>query len=378
MIKKKCLLLNNNLFETLDAYQGVSHKALAQLNAFRKLFQQVEVVLPGYRITNKWARRAWYYILLPITVTRYILRQNDYVIYYRYNPYNIIVHSIFYIMPKKCHLYVEINTKPEFEYATLDKRLYLLNRFSERICYRAAYAVLTISPDVSEYVQHIYPQCRTKVIGNGYDPVQYPDQKDDFDPRDDLQDLFLKGAGRTKFVWVGVPWPWLGIDKIISIIDELENACLYLVGDEERFKQVVSPPSLLKSKNVFLLGKRNIKELQFIYGNCDFGLGSFNLQHKQINDAAELKVREYLYYGLPVIVDRIESQLQGVDFVHQYIDMPTLRKFLSMKFDRDEIKKYAKENLSWYTIFKKVFISGKDDVESKVVKNSNVLEKFMT
>jgi hypothetical protein len=353
--KKKLLFLN---LESNYSNLGTIRKAIAQLNSLSELFE-VEHVIHKNISSNRWLKALYFYLIYPIHVYAKTRINKGSIIYYRYYPNCILLNIILYYIKNIHHIYVEVNTKHRYEFKKIiSLKIYYMNLFSEQLIYKSAYTVLVITPEVGEYVREIEPRCNIQVMGNGYDPTEIDPKCDNaFQVSEELEKAIALGDGQRKMIWVGGVYYWDGLDRIIDIISKLENTCLYLVGDTERIKQLGITRETISFKPVFLLGERNLRELEFLYANCDFGLGSFGQDRKNMTQNPTLKVREYLYFGLPVIMGHSDPQIKEADFVYEYKNMESLRKFIERSFDRDKIKQYAKEHLSWRTIMKNVFLS---------------------
>jgi hypothetical protein len=346
--KPKLLFIN---VERNYGIRGTIRKAFAQYQALQEMFT-VDFIYIKREVTNRYIRAIFFYGLFPVDVLIKAISNKGCYIYYRYYPHNLLLNIIIYFLRKYCKIYVEVNTKYRFETKDTNKWFYFSNYISEKMIYRSAQAVLPVTKDMGNYVKSVYPNSRIIILGNGYDPVDY-----DFKNKinyDELKGYLQKGENKLKFIWVGTPFLWHGLDRMLQIISQLDNAVLFIVGNSKKLHEIIK---LYNSKNyrIFCLGERNLQELQVLYNICDFGLGSFGLDRLNITDGAPLKVREYLYYGLPVIIGYYDGQLEGLEFVHQYTDLETLKLFLKKRFDREKIKKYAREQLSWRTIMRNLF-----------------------
>jgi glycosyltransferase involved in cell wall biosynthesis len=360
----KCLIIN---VEKINPNSGVAHKVQCQYRSLRELFDTELLTL---KFKNRLARHIEASFILPIKLLKMVLHNRGCIIYYRYSTYRLVLNWLFYLLKNQCYLFVEVNTKIRDELMNGRRVIYLLNELSERIIYKAAYRVLPVTQELGDYVHHIAPHARIKVIGNGYDTpemLERPGSIKDISRNQDLTELIASTAGKRRFIWAGNPAAWHGLDKIDNIIAHLKGSCLYLVGDPDLIKKLLPSDCSIGSR-VFLLGKRNLQELAFLYQHCHFGCGVFALERKNMREAVPLKVREYLYYGLPVIIGHHDPQLEGLNFVHRYRDLETLEIFLSKQFNRQEIMKYAKDNLSWRKIMEDVF--GSDELRRSLAKKS--------
>lgn len=101
---------------------------------------------------------------------------------------------------------------------------------------------------------------------------------------------------------------WHGLEEILEIFEkqtQIQALRLHLAGK-------MTPEQILRAEaieNVFVHGELLKKELEKLYSTCDVGLSSFRLDLKGLEEACTLKVREYLAYGLPVILGHRDSGL---------------------------------------------------------------------
>ncbi len=94
---------------------------------------------------------------------------------------------------------------------------------------------------------------------------------------------------------VGSPGPWHGVDKTIWLARALPEIDFELVGvDSDVVRQ---PPP-----NVTLHPFLSRRDYEPILRRSDVALGTLALHRNEIDQASAIKVREYLLYGLPVII----------------------------------------------------------------------------
>jgi len=350
---KKCFFIH--MEQHNNPYHGNYRKTLAQYQALQEIFT-VKLIYQGVSFSNKWLRLLNGSVIVPLWLGRQLWINPGSVVYYRYYPQYFMLHWILYFLRKRALLFVEINTKNREEFKLTNKILYFLNFLGEKIAYKAAAAVLPVTPELGDYVRSIEPHCRTRALGNGYDPLASDLTAAEISLDAELVESVRRGKGKTKFIFIfSEGHVWQGLDKIINIINELEKSCLYIVGRKDRLGQMGIAAEQLPGDKFFLLGTRNFGELKYLYNNVDFAFGSFAWERVKMKEAVPLKVREYLYFGLPVIIGYNDPQLKGALFIHNYQDMEKLRGFLAQPFDRESIRNYTKKYLSWRTILTEMF-----------------------
>ena len=99
-------------------------------------------------------------------------------------------------------------------------------------------------------------------------------------------------------VFIGSNTPWHGIEKIVEIATKNPSIGFVIIGDYE-IKTTLS--------NIIMLGKQNMSTIPLILNYCSFGFGPFSLSKKNMKEACPLKTREYLYFGVPIIVNYYDS-----------------------------------------------------------------------
>ena len=112
---------------------------------------------------------------------------------------------------------------------------------------------------------------------------------------------------RLQFIFAGTQnQDWHGVDKIINLAKTLNDCDFHLVGIDN---------SRTPIDNVFFHGPLSQHELDALYPKMDIGLGTLALHRNNMKEASPLKVREYLAFGLPVIIGYQDTDLAGCSFV---------------------------------------------------------------
>ncbi len=119
------------------------------------------------------------------------------------------------------------------------------------------------------------------IIPNGIPLCQFPLNK------------IKKHNSIPQLVFIGSPrQAWHGVDKILRLAEKTEGRLqFHIIG----LSGVGSP-------NVTYYGYLPQNEYEDIIRKCDIGIGTLALHRKNMLEACPLKVREYLAYGLPIII----------------------------------------------------------------------------
>lgn len=95
--------------------------------------------------------------------------------------------------------------------------------------------------------------------------------------------------------------PWHGVDKIYYLASKLPDVDFHLVG-------LIDKVAL---NNVHTYGYLSLEQYAKIVEVCDVGIGTLALHRQKMNEASPLKVREYLHFGLPVIIGYEDTDFIG-------------------------------------------------------------------
>lgn len=275
------------LWESLGASVSlhvISRKTL--LDEWRQNLQNTTVTLYPYH-SGIERLRAWQ------TAAKAIQSQSPDIVYHRYDlwmpPLRILGHN----MP----LILEINTNDLTEYLRTSFLRGLYNCFTRTFLLRKAAGLVFVTHELSKlpyFARYRKPSC---VISNGI-------------ALDDYRTLPAPNNPEPRLFFIGTDGqPWHGVDKIIRMAQLFPKWHFDIVGIEpERFKY--SPP------NVYIYGPLNRQTYELLLAKADVAVGTLALHRKRMNEACPLKTREYLAYGLPVIVGYKDTDfMEGVPFI---------------------------------------------------------------
>lgn len=154
---------------------------------------------------------------------------------------------------------------------------------------------------------------------------------------------------------------WHGVDRLIKSLNDNKFSSkveLHLVGNGHEIDNLKSMVVKDTNNNVSIIfhGKKVGKELIALYKECDFGVASLALYRKGLSSASELKIREYLAFGLPIVMCAQDDDLQSnLKFIYQVPNDSSpldIHKIIAWFADLDkesineEIYFYARDNLS--------------------------------
>ena len=112
---------------------------------------------------------------------------------------------------------------------------------------------------------------------------------------------------RPQLIFAGTPGqPWHGFEKVYDMAQKLPEFDFHIAGP--------SRPDNINFTNINFHGYLNTEKLVELYQIIDVGIGTLSLYLKNMSEACPLKVREYLYYGLPVILGYKDVDVEGEKF----------------------------------------------------------------
>jgi hypothetical protein len=263
-------------------------------------------------------------------------------VYYRYNPKVPIINAYMILLSFLKPVYLENN-------GYFNTQLKYLNKFIERTVHLVTYFLFRFS-----HIQHMVvhfnlidrltqagiPKKRVTFLQNGYTPPQIKPHKIDKAILEQVAELKVKNTAKLG-IFVGKGSPWHGVNKVIDLFQGIDSQLL-----------VVGPYAQSASlNNVHYLGNLNRDTLLSLYGLCDFGIGTFDWGLLGISEGCPLKTREYLCFGLPILVnykDWAQEISELSPFIYDYSqDKAALGHIVSSSHDAKAIVPVAIKHLNW-------------------------------
>lgn len=269
---------------------GVVKKVNAQVKAWRALGAEAEVFCVGpssrrprpqklggrtFVYRRKLAGRA----RATLSLRRAIRAYAPDLVYVRYS---LFLPPLTYA--RTAPTVVEVNSNDRREYRVRGRNVLLYNEINRRLLFARARGLACVTDELATSQDFSRFGKPSRAISNGIDlQVAEP----------------LPPAGnehpRAAFM-VGSPGPWHGVDKILRLARELPNIDFEIIGVRPADLPEVQPP------NVTTHPPLSRHEYEPILARCDLALATLALHRKGMTEAAPLKVREYLLYGLPVVL----------------------------------------------------------------------------
>lgn len=170
--------------------------------------------------------------------------------------------------------------------------------------------ITVVSKELSDYIQDIYPNSKTSVIPMGCDTTSFDESKR-------VHNYWGKSSKKA-ILFVGRLAEKKGVTYVMSAMNFVENACLYIVGKGDLEGELRKQAKELGEKVVFL-GAKTHEELPEIYASADMLVVPSVTAKDGDKEGFGLVVIEAMASGLPVvasrsggIVDIIEHEKNGL------------------------------------------------------------------
>jgi glycosyltransferase involved in cell wall biosynthesis len=154
---------------------------------------------------------------------------------------------------------------------------------------------------------------------------------------------------------------WHGYDRFIEgmSIYPKSNVIFHIVGDGPSLIELKSLVQRLNlTDNVIFHGRLDGEELNHLLLNMDCGIDSLARHRVGVTHNSSLKAKEYLAYGLPVVMSHIDLSILNLDFVMRVSESDTpisVDNILDLVRDnktcKTQIQDFAYDNFSWVSVF---------------------------
>lgn len=359
------------VFHDFQEYNGISKKMRYQISALQKCGMDIhtchyEIGKSGERLwmidqdilTNLgkgiFAKIKKRIIFTPIL--RYIKKEKIEFIYIRYyhNSSPFTIHFVKTLKHLGVKIILEIPTYPyDQEFINQKFSLFIDKTFRRFFC-RYVDAIVTFSNDTEIFGQ------RTIRISNGIDFSAIPLRKEVHSMK---QELHLIGVAEIHY--------WHGFDRIIEGLKEYylqnPNFKVYfhiigkLSGERERYEIEVPIRKYGLQPYITLHGAKHSGELDALFEQADFAIGSLARHRSGIYNIRTLKNREYAARGFGFIYSENDDDFDCMPYVlkapadESPIDIPQLINFCkNLTMQPQEIRTSIR-HLSWEEQMKKVY-----------------------
>ncbi len=212
------------------------------------------------------------------------------VIYHRFDLYYPALRRLLRKVPSV----LEINTNDLTEMQLSGGLRYWYHRLTRARLLRMGGGCIYVSRELSELEQFRKYVNNYIVIGNGFElagvqPSSPPNNRT-------IRFVFIGSSGQS----------WQGVDKLVQLAKLRESWIFDVIGIEA--KELSGPVP----GNMSFHGKLTRSEYEPLMRRADIAIGTLALHRKRMEEASPLKVREYLAYGIPVIMGYKETDFAQI------------------------------------------------------------------
>ncbi len=285
---------------------GVFKKVVSQIRQWRAQGTIVSLHVISRRSTLEiWQR---YLQDIPITLHRYhgatrfrawrdavkaLRAQCPDLVYHRYDLYMPVFKSLSRDFP----LILEVNTDDLSEYCLKKGLRCWYNRATRSLLLRQAAGLVFMTWELSKSLHFSQYRKPYSVIPNGIN-------------LEDFRPLPAARNEQPRLIFLGTDGqPWHGVDKIVCMAQLFPRWRFDVVGIRQiRFRQLPA--------NVHFHGPLSRQAYESLLAQADIAIGTLALHRNKMEEACPLKVREYLAYGLPVIIGHKDTDfINGAPFI---------------------------------------------------------------
>ena len=273
-----------------DKIDGVIQKVLNQADIWRSFGHEVKIFalsntkdtlkIEGVKNYHKSIKNLIYFNNLYKDLVAF----NPNIVYFRYSSYKPYLNWVF----KRFKSVLELNTNDLSEQELLKdvnfkkKFAYYNTLLTYKYMQSMVSGIVAVTNEIANSI--FYKDKLIAVIPNSINLDSYKTKK-----RAEKKEV-------PNLVFIGSPnQNWHGIDKIISLAKASQDKLFFHIIGEDK-------PKDLELKNIKFYGYMKRDEYKEVLINSNIGIGTLALHRKNMQEACPLKVREYLAFGLPIII----------------------------------------------------------------------------
>jgi glycosyltransferase involved in cell wall biosynthesis len=193
-------------------------------------------------------------------------------------------------LARRIALVLEINTDDLREYCLSPGLRCVYNRLTRGLLLGGSAGLVYVSRGIANLPHFRVYNKQHIIIGNGVSLRHYTQLPKPCNPT-------------PRLVFIGKPGhPWHGLDKILLLAERKGDWVFDIIGPTDYWRNV---------PNVTFHGPLRRAEYEPILAKSDIAIGPLALHRIGITEGSSLKVREYLAYGLPVILEGKDTDFPG-------------------------------------------------------------------
>ena len=284
-------------------------KMMRQMNRWKSAGHQVTCYMHSHEVQDKrklisaqyfFYRSIGNFLVIPLRefdrssalskLIQKVLSDNPDIIYLRWGMYTIPLRKLFHRIP----VIIEINTNDLLQHRLLGFFLDHYNRLTRSISLSGADGLVFTTHELAEDPAFASFTRQRVVVSNGID----------------LDAYCSLSAPQTKIphlVFIGTPdLPWQGVEKLVQLARDLTDIHIDIVGCSE-IPGIADIPT-----NLTLHGYLGKVEYERVLAGATAAIGTLSLYEKGMQEAAPLKVRECVAFGIPLILPYIDTDLNDL------------------------------------------------------------------
>ena len=306
-------------------HAGVTKKVLSQTEAWKNFGHEVKIfniILKKEYLNTKGILEADRYYRInifkePENLLNDMESFSPDIVYMRFELYKPFLGKIL----KKNNTVIELNTDDFSELKhNFQKNFFQLYRFiyyniTKQLLYKKAAGFIAVSSEIKnlDYLQKF--KNKVEVIPNSINLIKYNVQKE------------KKNNNVINILFMGnLEHEWNGIDKVFELAKKTVGKLnFHIIGLNKKYKT--------DFENIKFYGYLQKEEYLEIVRKCDIGLGTVALHRKKMYEASPLKVREYLAYGLPIIIGYSDTAFVKSILPEWVLELPNENNNVSNNID---------------------------------------------
>lgn len=291
------------------------------------------------------------------SVLHYIIKNQINLVYIRsdHNANPFTIRLVRKIKKAGIHMVMEIPTYPyDQEYVSFNRKIQLLvdqcfrkrlAKYVDRIITFSNYKTIFGTPTIQ--------------ISNGIDFDDIPMKQH---VNDTSQEIHLIGVAEIHF--------WHGFDRLLKGLVNYYNTSpqykvyFHIIGDFFTQREREECMSIVKENHlapyVILHGRQTGKDLDLLFEQCDFGIGSLGRHRSGITHIKTLKNREYAARGIPFVYSEIDDDFENMPYImkipadESIVNITTILSFYNQLHATPQTIRNSIQSLSWNNQMKKV------------------------
>lgn len=332
---------------------GVIKKVLNQVRTWKSIGHDVKLfVLSNCKDTIKievesvyvYHKSFWNKLYFP-SLYQDIENESPDLIYFRYSAYkpylNKILNNYKTVMELNSNIIDEKKLQRFYSVKDFMTYYYILvtNKYLENI----SSGIVSVTHEIAKTISK--KQKNVIVIPNSIELNVFQAKKKPHSNRDIVHLVFIGTANQE----------WHGIDKILTLAKKtVDTLHFHIIG--------INDPKDAVHNNITYHGYLKKEEYEKVIINSDIGIGTLALHRKNMDEACPLKVREYLAYGLPVIMGYEDTAFMNYSF----------NKILKLNNNQGNINQSIQKIIEFSKSNKDILVT-QEEVEDKI--SSKELEK---